>query len=55
MDARTHTFITKIREHAYDGQNGSAGYAFDRLARIQELADMLLAQDAESQLIKLPD
>ena len=32
----------KIQEAAYDGQNGSAEYALDRLALIQALATTIL-------------
>ena len=35
-------FFRKIQEAAYDGQNGSANYAFDRLALIQALATTAL-------------
>ena len=31
-------FFHKIQEAAYDGQNGSAAYAFDRLSLIQAMA-----------------
>lgn len=41
--------LRKIAEHAYDGQNGSCMYAFDRLARICDLCDVWIkAQGGEA-------
>lgn len=37
-------FFRQIQTAAYDGQNGSAAYALDRLALIQAMATTALAQ-----------
>jgi hypothetical protein len=37
-------FFRKIQTAAYDGQNGSSTYAFDRLAFIQALATAAIAK-----------
>lgn len=33
-------FLTRIRDVAKDGQNGSAAYALDRLRLIEEIAEI---------------
>lgn len=37
-------FWLKVREHAWEGQHGSAEYAQDRLKQIHELAVMALSK-----------
>ena len=34
--------VNKIEELAYDGQNGSAAYAFDRLAQIRRTTEPVM-------------
>lgn len=38
--AKAKTLLTKIAEHAEDGQNGSARYAQDRLTQIRKVAEL---------------
>ena len=45
MTERERKIITKIFEHANDGDGASEAYAHDRLQRIQELCEILLVKE----------
>ena len=41
---RARTILRQIKTHAHDGQNGSANYAFERLAQIEKIATLALKE-----------